>query len=54
MIDFKLKVILSILSAIIFSFVFIFLAFIVPLDKKDPGRVHPKNKLQHISQSLNK
>lgn len=52
MVDFKLKVTLIVLSAIIFSFIFIFLAFLVPLDKKDAGRVAPKTKLEHISDSL--
>lgn len=52
MVDFRLKVILIVLSAIIFSFIFIFLAFIVPLDKKETIIIVPKNKLEHISESL--
>ena len=54
MVNFKLKVILIILSAIVFSFIFILLAFIVPLDKKETGRILPKSKLEYISESLKK
>ena len=54
MINFKLKVIFIILSAVIFSFIFIFLAFIVPLDKQETGKILPKNKLEYISESLKK
>jgi hypothetical protein len=50
--DFKLKLILTILSSIVFSFIFILLAFILPtkinkvaVDKK------PGNILEHISKS---
>ncbi len=49
--DFQLKLILSILAAIMFSFIFIILAFSLPLDKKE-ARSIPKNKLEKVSQAL--
>jgi len=51
--DFKLKLILSVLSAIVFSFVFILLAFALPIHK-DESFVHlkPKGKLEQVSQSM--
>jgi len=51
--DFKLKLILSILSGIVFSFVFILLAFALPTkEKKKFQIVKPKGKLEMISHSL--
>ena len=51
--DFKLKVILSVLGGIVFSFIFILLAFVLPPDKKDAQVIKkPKGKLEQISQSL--
>jgi hypothetical protein len=51
--DFKLKLILSILSAIVFSFIFILLAFALPIHKKESIiPVKAKGKLEQISQSL--
>jgi len=51
--DFKLKIILSILSAVVFSFIFILLAFALPLDKKQPKIINKhKGKLEQISDSL--
>ena len=53
--DFKLKLVLSILSGIIFSFVFIILAFAVPVkEKKTYTTLKPKGKLEQISQSIQK
>jgi hypothetical protein len=52
--DFKLKLILSILSGVVFSFVFILLAFALPLDKKETIIKAPKNLLEKVSQSLKK
>ena len=53
--DFKLKLILSILSGIMFSFVFILLAFALPVDKKEQVLIKkPKGKLELISKSLKK
>lgn len=50
--DFKLKIILSILSAIVFSFIFILLAFVLPLDKENTTITKPQNILEAVSQSL--
>jgi len=51
--DFKLKVVLSILGGIVFSFIFILLAFILPPDKEEAEVIKkPKGKLEKISQSL--
>ena len=51
--DFKLKVILSILGGIIFSFIFILLAFALPTDKEKVAIIkNPKGKLEKISHSL--
>jgi len=53
--DFKLKLILSILGGVIFSFVFIILAFALPLDKKSQGvKTIPKGLLEKVSDSANK
>lgn len=48
--DFKLKLILSILSGIVFSFIFILLAFVMPT-KKEKTIINPKNALEKVSQS---
>jgi uncharacterized phage infection (PIP) family protein YhgE len=51
--DFRLKIILSLLGGILFSFIFILLAFILPLDKKEPKIIKkPKGKLEQISHAL--
>ncbi|WP_297440474.1 hypothetical protein [Sulfurimonas sp.] len=51
--DFKLKVILSLLAGIVFSFVFILLAFALPLNTTEKKTfVKPKGKLEQISHSL--
>ena len=51
--DFKLKLILSVLGGIVFSFVFILLTFALPIkEKKDLSLAKPKGKLQIISHSL--
>jgi len=56
--DFKLKIILSILGGVIFSFIFILLAFALPTKQKEVHQTKhlkkPKNRLESISQSLNK
>jgi hypothetical protein len=52
--DFKLKLILSVLAGIVFSFVFILLAFALPI-KKDNNMMNgmkPKGKLEKISHSM--
>lgn len=51
--DFKLKLILSVLGGVVFSFVFILLTFALPVkDKKNDTIIKPKGKLQTISQSM--
>jgi len=50
--DFKLKVILSILGGVVFSLIFILLAFVLPLDKQKTTIKAPKNKLEQVSESL--
>jgi len=51
--DFKLKVVLSIVGGIAFSFIFILLAFVLPPDKKELKIIKkPTGKLEQISQSL--
>jgi hypothetical protein len=51
--DFKLKIILSVLGGIIFSFIFILLSFALPVKKKEYSYIKkPKGKLEIISHSL--
>jgi len=51
--DFKLKIILSILGGILFSFIFILLAFILPVEEKEVKVIKkPKGKLEQISHAL--
>ena len=51
--DFKLKVVLSILGGIVFSFIFILLAFVLPPEKEEVKIIKkPKGKLEKISHSL--
>jgi hypothetical protein len=51
--DFKLKLVLSILGGIVFSFIFILLAFSVPFEKEKAQIIKkPKGKLEKISHSL--
>jgi len=53
MIDFKLKIILSVLLALVFSLVFILLAFVVPVDRKEVKIINNhKGKLEKISDTL--
>jgi hypothetical protein len=53
--DFKLKLILSVLSGIVFSFIFIILAFVLPSKEvNDNVIIKPKGKLEQISHSLRK
>ncbi len=49
--DFKLKIILSVLSGLVFSFIFILLAFALPLEKQTFSS-KPKNLLEEVSHSL--
>jgi len=51
--DFKLKIILSVLSGIMFSFIFILLAFALPIHKKEDIVIaKPKGKLEKIAYSM--
>lgn len=53
--DFKLKIVLSILTGIIFSFIFILLAFVLPAQKEEPALMKkPSNILEEVSKSLRK
>ncbi len=49
--DFKLKLVLSLLGGIIFSFIFILLAFALPLQKEE-GVLKPKSQLDAISKAV--
>lgn len=50
--DFKLKLVLASLTGIIFSFIFILLAFVLPSKEVVVIEKKAENKLQAISQSL--
>jgi len=51
--DFKLKIVLSLLGGVVFAFIFILLAFVLPPDKKEYKSIKkPKSKLEKISHSL--
>jgi len=51
--DFKLKLILSILGGIVFSFIFILLAFVLPAKEDSTVYVKkPTNKLEEVSRSF--
>lgn len=51
--DFKLKIVLTVLTGIIFSFVFIILAFVLPTQKDEPTIIKkPSNILEEVSKSL--
>lgn len=53
--DFKLKLILTILSSIIFSFVFILLAFILPAEKNEVTlQKKPRGLLEQVAESIKK
>jgi hypothetical protein len=50
--DFQLKIILVILSSIVFSFLFILLALIAPIEKETQVIKKQKNKLETVSESF--
>ena len=53
--DFKLKFILSILGGVVFSFIFILLAFALPVKNEKASYLKkPTNKLETISHALKK
>jgi len=55
MIDFKIKILLSILSAVVFSFIVLLLAFAMPIHKKHSFTPnYPANELKQVSQILKK
>ncbi|MDQ1263648.1 MAG: hypothetical protein QG559_649 [Campylobacterota bacterium] len=49
--DFKLKLVITVLSGIVFSFIFIILAFVLP-EKKEEAYAKPSNLLQEVSHAL--
>ncbi len=49
--DFKLKVLLAILTGVVFSFIFILLAFVLP-SKQRIVYEKPKGKLEKISKAV--
>jgi hypothetical protein len=48
--DFKLKLVLAVLTGVVFSFIFILLAFVMP-SKKQVIYEKPKGKLEQISKA---
>lgn len=52
--DFKLKLVLATLTGVIFSFIFILLAFVLPSKKTIVIEKKAGNKLEAISQTLRK
>ena len=55
MIDFKLKLILTILSSILFSLIFIMLALVLPTGSNKSGTIKkeaPQTKFQKMSKSM--
>ncbi len=50
--DFKLKMILTILGGIVFSFIFIVIAFVVPTKEKVEYIKAPTNKLGEVAKSF--
>lgn len=52
--DFKLKLVLSLLTGVVFSFVFILLAFAAPIHKQQDIVSAPKGKLEEVAQSARK
>ncbi|WP_294885214.1 MULTISPECIES: hypothetical protein [unclassified Sulfurimonas] len=51
--NFKLKLMLAILTGIVFSFLFIILAFIVPATNSEPTYLKkPTNLLEKVSKSI--
>ena len=56
MADYKLKLILVILSAVVFSMIFVILALVTPVKDTPQSFVKekPKNRLEEISHSMKK
>jgi type II secretory pathway component PulC len=49
--DYKLKLVLTVLSGIIFAFIFVLLAFVSPIKKEQQIVFKPKSTLEKISHS---
>jgi len=55
--DEKLKIVLALLSGVVFSLIFILLAFVLPIKETNAHQAvkqNPKNHLQKISHELKK
>ena len=53
--DFKLKLTLSVLAGVVFSFIFILLAFVLPAKEENKSfKKRPANLLEEVSKSINK
>ncbi|MBW6488012.1 hypothetical protein [Sulfurimonas sp.] len=53
--EFKLKIVLTVVTGIIFSFIFIILAFVLPTQTEESTIIKkPANLLEEISKSLQK
>lgn len=50
--DYKLKIVLSMLAGVVFSFIFILLAFALPVKKAAPVKKAPKGMLEKVSSQL--
>ena len=50
--DFKLKLILSLLGGVVFAFLFILLAFALPVKKEETMIIQPISKLDAISKAV--
>ena len=53
--DFKIKILISILSGLIFSFIFVLLALVLPVKNEDESHYvvqKPKGKLAEISHAM--
>ncbi|MDF1874547.1 hypothetical protein JHD48_02235 [Sulfurimonas sp. SAG-AH-194-I05] len=50
--DFKLKIVLAVLTGVVFSFIFILLAFVVPTKNKTVYHKKAVGKLEKVSESL--
>ncbi len=49
--DFKLKLVLAVLTGLVFSFIFILLAFVLPSKKKVVYTIAPKGMLEKVSKA---
>jgi hypothetical protein len=49
--DFKLKLVITILSGIVFSFIFIILAFVLP-EKKEEANATPSKLFKEVAKAV--